>query len=67
MVNNPVLNWMASNVMVREDAAGNLKPDKERSTEKIDGIVGTIMALARALAHGGKKPSVYAERGIREL
>jgi phage terminase large subunit-like protein len=64
---HPVLNWMASNVMVREDAAGNLKPDKEKSTEKIDGIVGLIMALARALAHGEKKPSVYAKRGIREL
>jgi phage terminase large subunit-like protein len=45
---NPVLRWMASNVMVRQDPAGNLKPDKSKSTEKIDGIVSTIMALAIA-------------------
>jgi phage terminase large subunit-like protein len=47
---NPVLRWMASNVMVKMDAAGNVKPDKEKSREKIDGIVATIMALGRAAA-----------------
>lgn len=45
---NPVLRWMASNVAVRQDPAGNLKPDKEKSGEKIDGIVAGIMGLARA-------------------
>jgi phage terminase large subunit-like protein len=45
---NPVLRWMASNVSAKKDAAGNLKPDKEKSTEKIDGIVAIIMALGRA-------------------
>jgi phage terminase large subunit-like protein len=45
---HPVLRWMASNVAVKKDEAGNQKPDKEKSTEKIDGIVATIMALARA-------------------
>jgi len=46
--NNPCLNWMASNVAVDEDAAGNLKPSKKKSTEKIDGIVAAIMAKGLA-------------------
>ncbi|WP_348266422.1 terminase TerL endonuclease subunit [Edaphobacter sp. DSM 109919] len=45
---NPVLRWMASNVTVKQDPAGNLKPDKSKSTEKIDGIVALCMALGRA-------------------
>ena len=60
---NPVLRWMASNVMVKTDPAGNIKPDKEHSTERIDGIVTTVMALARAqLAE--TEPSVYEDRGL---
>ena len=47
--NNPVLKWMADNVMTRTDPAGNIKPDKEKSSEKIDGIVALIMALGLAL------------------
>ncbi|NLX25090.1 MAG: terminase large subunit, partial [Lentisphaerae bacterium] len=50
---NPVLRWMADNVVVQKDAAGNIKPDKEKSTEKIDGIVALIMALDRAIRNGG--------------
>ena len=46
--NNQVLRWMADNVVVRKDPAGNIKPDKEKSLEKIDGIVALIMALDRA-------------------
>lgn len=45
---HPVLRWMASNVAVQQDAAGNLKPAKDKSGEKIDGIVAGIMGLARA-------------------
>lgn len=45
--NHPVLRWMASNVAVAQDAAGNMKPAKDRSSEKIDGIVATIMALGK--------------------
>jgi phage terminase large subunit-like protein len=47
--NNPVAKWMASNVTVRTDPAGNQKPDKGKSTERIDGIVAEIMALGRAM------------------
>jgi phage terminase large subunit-like protein len=46
---NPVLRWMASNVMVKMDPAGNIKPDKEKSREKIDGIVALNMALGRLM------------------
>ena len=46
---HPVLRWMASNCMIDQDAAGNIKPNKARSTEKIDGIVALIMALGIGL------------------
>jgi len=61
---NPVLRWMASNVSVRQDPAGNLKPDKSRSAEKIDGIVALVMALGRAMVHRDEDSSVYEDRGI---
>jgi len=48
---NPVLGWMADNVVVTTDAAENVKPDKAKSTERIDGIVSAIMALDRLLRH----------------
>lgn len=49
---NPILRWMASNVAVRTDAAGNIKPCKQKSTEKIDGIVALIMAIGRMIGEG---------------
>ena len=48
---NPVLRWMADNVVVRMDPAGSVKPDKSRSLEKIDGITAMEMGLDRALAN----------------
>jgi phage terminase large subunit-like protein len=62
--NHPVSNWMANNLVVRMDPAGNLKPDKEKSIEKIDGIVAMVMALDRALRHQPPKRSVYEDRGL---
>ncbi len=62
--NNPVLTWMADNLVAREDPAGNIKPDKEQSREKIDGLVALIMALDRAMRHMGTARSVYDERGL---
>lgn len=61
--NNPVLNWMIDNVVVRQDPAGNLKPDKAKSQEKIDGVVALIMGLARAMVNIGNI-SIYDERGV---
>lgn len=60
---NPVLKWMAQNVVMRQDPAGNIKPDKERSVEKIDGIVALIMGLDRCI-RSVPTTSVYDERGI---
>jgi len=53
---NPVLRWSASNVTVEEDAAGNLKPSKKKSTERIDPIVATIMALGGAMERTKSTP-----------
>ena len=62
---HPVLRWMMDNVVVRRDPAGNLKADKERSSEKIDGVIATIMALDRAIRCGAfPQESVYDHRGI---
>jgi phage terminase large subunit-like protein len=47
---NPVLRWMASNCAAAMDPAGNIKPDKAKSNEKIDGIVAVLMGLGRAIA-----------------
>lgn len=60
---NPVLRWMFDNIMVQQDPSGNLKPDKEKSTEKIDGIVATILAVDRTMRHG-ESTSVYDKRGV---
>ena len=61
---NEVLEWMVDNIYIKTDPAGNIKPDKEKSTEKIDGAIAMIMALDRAIRHGGQQESVYNERGI---
>lgn len=57
---NPVLRWMAGNVVAEIDAAENIKPSKKKSTEKIDGIVAWIMALDRCIRHE-MQGSVYDE------
>jgi phage terminase large subunit-like protein len=59
---NPVMRWMASNLALEQDAAGNMKPDKKRSAEKIDGPVATITALARSIVSLGADGSVYDQR-----
>lgn len=52
-------------IRVRTDPAGNIKPDKAKSTEKIAGVVATIMALDRAIRGGGQLGgSVYDKRGL---
>lgn len=63
---HPVLRWMADNVSVREDPAGNKKPDKESSQGKIDGIVGMLLALDRVMRQQ-QAGSVYEERGVLTL
>jgi phage terminase large subunit-like protein len=64
---HPVLRWMASNVSVEQDAAGNIKPSKAKSTDKIDGIVAAVMACNRATVATAPPQSVYDTRGVRFL
>jgi phage terminase large subunit-like protein len=64
---NPVLDWMFSNITIETDAAGCIKPSKSRSADKIDGIVSTIIALARAIKQEQPKKSVYDKRGVQTL
>lgn len=62
----PVLRWMADNLVVQTDPAGNIKPNKAKSTARIDGMVALIMALDRATRHKVSR-SVYEDRGLRTL
>ena len=63
---HPVLRWMMDNIFIKTDPAGNIKPDKEKSTEKIDGAVATIMALDRAIRCGAVDTgmSIYDSRDL---
>ena len=63
---DPVARWAASNVTAEKDAAGNTKPSKGKSTEKIDPIVALVLALSRAMV-ARDNSSVYETRGIRFL
>jgi len=61
---HPVLRWMADNVAVRTDPAGNVKPDKASSQGKVDGVCALVMALDRAMRREPVKASIYEERGL---
>lgn len=63
---SPPLRWMVDNTVVKTSVEGDIKPDKEKSREKIDGVVASIMALDRT-SRGGDPVSVYASRGVRTL
>lgn len=63
---NPCLDWQIGNVAVETDDAGNLKPSRKKSTEKIDGVVASIMALGR-LTQRPEVRSVYETRGMLVL
>lgn len=60
---HPVLRWMASHVVVSQNPAGDIKPDKAKSRERIDGIVALVMALGRASVRASGI-SVYESRGV---
>ena len=60
---NPVFRWMASNVAGYADSSGNVRPDKKKSTNKIDGIVALIMAIGLSISDRGTRSSVYEKEG----
>jgi len=63
---NPVLKWMIANTVMEEDAAGNIKASKKKSSEKIDGTVALVMALGSYMTEGGYN-SIYDDRGLLML
>lgn len=65
---NPVLRWMAGNVAIGRDPNENIKPDKRKSGDKIDGIVAAIMGLKESMLNSNEPvTSVYETRGFRSL
>jgi len=63
---NPVLRWAASNVVAEMDAAGNIKPNKKKSSERIDPIVALVMGFGRASLHARQpeRRSYYEDHGV---
>jgi phage terminase large subunit-like protein len=61
---NPVLRWMLSNVEIKRDPAGNIKVDKGKSKEKVDGIVAAIMALGEQMSNPDPGSSIYEQIDI---
>lgn len=66
---HPVLAWQIDNAVIDRDPADNIKPTKSRSTDRIDGVVATIMALGAATSTDAapSPPSVYESRGVLTL
>lgn len=63
---HPVLRWMAENCAVKDDPAGNIKPDKANSQGKIDGIIALLLALDRHMRHQDTT-SIYEKRGLTSV
>lgn len=63
--NHPILRWMADNLAVSEDAAGNKKPDKANSQGKIDGIVSLLIAIDRLQREESYSGSIYEKKGLK--
>ncbi len=64
---NPVLRWMFGNLVVRQDPAGNIKPDKEKATEKIDGQTAIVTGLARWIVNTGPAGGAYKGRRLQSI
>lgn len=64
-LNNPVLRWMMRNVVILQDTNENIRPDKKRSPEKIDGIVAAITAIGGYMAQGANDKTIYKGQSLR--
>jgi phage terminase large subunit-like protein len=58
---NPVLRWMCSNVAIEEDPAANIKINKKKSKEKVDGMVALAMAIGEHMTHEPQPRSRYED------
>ena len=61
---NKILRWNIDNIMIHQDSAGNIKIDKAKSTEKVDGAVALVMGLDRAIRNAVNQVSIYDSRGL---
>ena len=61
---NPVLRWQCENVTLQTDPADNIKINKKRSSEKVDGMVALVMAIGEWMTDENEGESIYNERGI---
>ncbi len=61
---HPILYWMASNVGIETNPYGEIRPDKKREKQRIDGISALINALSRLIVYSGKKRSKYEDEGL---
>jgi len=64
--NNPVMRWMLANVVITRDSVGNMKPDKAKSANKIDGIVAAMMALGIASRDLQQAGTMYSDWSFDE-
>lgn len=67
---HPIMRWMISCTEVKSDRQGNImpmKPRRETTGKRIDGVVASIMALGRAVVLDEADPSVYEERGLLSI
>ena len=64
---NPVLRWQMSNVSLRIDPADNIKVDKAKSSDKVDGVVALVMALGEWMTDESLNGSMYYDRGLRVI
>jgi phage terminase large subunit-like protein len=64
---NPLVRWQIDNLGTKTDAAANVKPDKEASGDKIDGLVAAIMALSLSMRHAKPRRSAYEEHGLEVI
>jgi len=61
---HPVLRWQMGNIAIRSNPSMNIRIDKEKSIDKVDGPVSLAMALGCGMINGGTEDSAYEERGI---
>jgi phage terminase large subunit-like protein len=64
---HPILRWHASNAVADQDPAGNIKLNKARSKQKIDGMAALVNAVAGAISMPDDEESVYEYHGIQYL
>lgn len=69
LLHNPVIRWMFRNVVMYQDANENIRPDKRKSSGKIDGVVSMINAIGGYLSILAEENSkqVYTQHTLRVI